>query len=498
VRKPGWPALLLAVTFLPALSGAAQPTRDEVLVAMKTATRFMSEEVSLHGGHVWVVSEDMSQRWGETTARPSQIWLQGGTERVGQVMLDAYEATLDDYFLGVARKAADALIYGQHPLGGWHYFVDFDPTGVSEWYEAHASKYRFGMEEYRYFYGNATFDDSVTQNAARFLLRFYNISKEAAYREPVLKSLDFVLQAQYPNGAWPQRYPLRDDYTHDGFPDYTSFYTLNDGAAQANIELLVDAYQTLGNPDYIAAARRGVDALIALQGPEDQACWAEQYGFDMRPIAARTHEPAGYVVRESIGALTLLARFYLMTGEQKYLDPIPRCLNWFDRINRESAAEKYPRPRYWEPGSNRPLYVVQMNELTPDGYGVQLWTTDPRKTNCDGIPCEGDGKPVVDVAYFRDQLNEITASSSAQTRAAYLSKMLASQARRPQSSESAEEIISALDSRGAWITDGNRVNQSNAQTEAELHPLIRGISTGTFVNRMSALIATLNNEEESE
>jgi hypothetical protein len=97
-----------------------------------------------------------------------------------------------------------------------------------------------------------------------------------------------------------------------------------------------------------------VDALIALQGPEGQGCWAEQYGPDMRPATARTHEPAGYVVRESRDIIGLLQAFYLRTGDPRYLTPVPRCLDWFDRINREAMAERYPTPRYWEPGTNRP------------------------------------------------------------------------------------------------------------------------------------------------
>ncbi|HUG38525.1 MAG TPA: pectate lyase, partial [Candidatus Limnocylindrales bacterium] len=218
---------------------AAELTRREVLDAMKRAASFMIETVAVRGGYAWVVSEDLARRWGEVPARPSQIWLQGGTERVGSVLLDAYEATGDDAYLRGARQAADALVFGQHHLGGWHYFIDFDPAGVPEWYETQASRFHYGLEEFRHYYGNATYDDQVTQDAARFLLRFYSATREAAYREPLLKALGFVLLSQYPNGAWPQRYPLRHDYVHEGLPDYTSFYTLNDGAAEANIELLL-------------------------------------------------------------------------------------------------------------------------------------------------------------------------------------------------------------------------------------------------------------------
>lgn len=488
----------LAIALVTTHLRAAVPVRTNILEAMKKATAFMSEEIALNGGYVWVVSEDLERRWGETPARPSQIWLQGGTERVGQTMLDAWLATGDNFYLDIARDAADAIIYGQHQLGGWHYFIDFDPVGVEEWYEKEASKYLFGMEEYRYFYGNATFDDRATQGAAEFLLRFYNLTREAAYRQPLLNALDFVLQSQYPNGAWPQRFPLRDDYSHDGFPDYTSFYTLNDGVAQANIELLLEAWETLGNRQYFDAAQKGADALIALQGPEEQGCWAEQYGFDMQPIAARTHEPAGYVVRESIGAMQILARFYLMTGDTRFLTPIPRCLNWFHRINRESAEALYPRPRYWEPGSNRPIYVVQTENRTPEGYGVFLWTSDPSKTICDDGPCKGDGSPIVDVAHLREQFDAISSLVTRDDRLAYLGNMLASAARQPKSKESAAEIIAAMNERGAWITDSIEVNETHAETVDAQRSHVRGISTQTFVQHMRALIHALDSEGDDQ
>jgi len=484
-------AMLLVTSLLGAQASAAEPARDDVLAAMKKAAIFMNEKVALRGGHVWLVSEDLGRRWGEIPARPSQIWLQGGTERVGEVMLDAYEATRDVYYLDSARQAADALVFGQHPQGGWHYFIDFDPAGTVEWYETEASHFRWGYEEYRHYYGNATFDDRVTPDAAMFLLRFYRLTHEAAYREPVLKALNFVLAAQYPNGAWPQRFPLRYEFAHDGLPDYTSFYTLNDGATIAIVELLYDAYETLGDSRYFESVRRAMDALLAMQGPDDQAAWAEQHGPNMRPIAARTHEPAGYVVRESIMSVAMLGEFYLRTGDIRYLAPVPRCLDWLDRINREAAAQKYPTPRYWEPGTNKPLYVVRTKGLTAEGFGKYLWTTDPSKARCDDKPCKVDGKPVVDVAPLRAQYTALVALTTPKARAARLAELKARRSHAPRGNETIADIIAALDARGAWVTDGNTVPRPNAPTEADERETIRGISTNTFARRMEALIASL-------
>src|SRR5262245_42934383 len=106
--------LLLAPSLWSPASFATQPGREDVQAALKKAATFMVEKVAVHGGYVWVVSDDLSRRWGEIPARPSQIWLQGGTERVGHILLDAYEATGDAYYLQGARYAADAIVFGQH------------------------------------------------------------------------------------------------------------------------------------------------------------------------------------------------------------------------------------------------------------------------------------------------------------------------------------------------------------------------------------------------
>jgi Pectic acid lyase len=495
------PALVasLSTLFAAGPAAAAEPSQDEILAAMKAASRFMRETVAVRGGHVWVVSEDLRRRWGEVPARPTQIWLQGGTESVGQVMLDAYEATGDAFYLDSARAAADAIVYGQMPGGGWHYFIDFDPTGLPAWYAEVASRFRYGYEEYRHYYGNATFDDQVTPDAARFLLRFYKLTLETAYRAPVLKALDFVMEAQYPNGLWPQRYPLHHGYARDGRPDYTSFYTLNDGATQAAVEFLLDAWETLGDPRYFDAARLAVEGLIAIQGPDGQGGWAEQYGPDLRPVAARTHEPAGYVVRESLGVMELLSRFWLMTGDPRYLAPIPRAINWFERINRESAEGRYPRPRYWEPATNRPVYVVRIDERTPEGYGQYIWTTDPAKTRCDGSPCRGDGAPVVDLAAVREAYAEIASLETPDARADYRNALDVREqraARTPHSEEDLNHIIGALDSRGAWVSEGLSVNEPNFTSGADVQQSVTGISTRVFVDRLSALLAGLHEKGE--
>lgn len=479
MRRGVWGVWFLWLTAMPV---AAQPARPVVLDAMKKATTFMAESVAYRGGYVWAVSPDLATRWGEVPARPTQIWVQAGTPMVGMAILDAYEATKDPYYLDVARRAADALIFGQHPTGGFHYFIDFDPVGLDAWYATSASQFEYGYEEYRHYYGNATNDDRVSTDAAEFLLRFYTTTLDPAYRAPAVKAVDFALAAQYPNGAWPQRFPLRYDFAHDGLPDYTSFYTLNDGATQGYIELLIRAYRTLGDARYLEAARRGVDFLIAVQGPDGEAGWAEQYGPDMRPIAARTHEPAGYVIRESRDAIGVLQVFFALTGDPRYLAPVPRCLAWYDRVNREAVELKRPPSRYWQPGTNLPIYVVGTHAHNADGYGLFEWTTTP--------PPGLEVKPALDVAPLRAAYDRVKGLDAA-GRAAYVNEYFAPR-RRAVTASDIDAIVRALDARGAWITDDVMVHPwaANGKRPSDTKPM-RAISTNVFVRNLSALTSAL-------
>ena len=476
-------------------------SKKAVLAAIKKASTFMVEKVAYRGGYVWAVSEDFSRRYGEVPARQSQIWVQDGTPLVGMTLLDAYDLTHDPFYLDGARKAADALIFGQHPLGGWHYLIDFEPLGTRDWYDKEASRFKWGMEEHRHYYGNATFDDSNSQSATRFLLRFYQTTSEQAYREPLLKALNFILIAQYPNGAWPQRYPLSNEFSHDGFPDYTSYYTLNDGSAVSNVEVLVEAYERLGDQRYLESARRGVEFMMIIQGPEDQAGWAEQYDpRTMQPSKARTHEPAGFVIRESEQVIALLEMFYQLTGDRRYLRPIPGCLAWFDRVNREGLELKRPPARYYELGTNLPVYNLRTDKTNAEGYGLYRWSNTEAQGDGEGLYRFGAGppqiRPVVSVESIRREYERIAALSPEQARTDYKKRPggwdQPPNPNRRTGGATVLEIIKAMDRRGAWIRDDVRVLTVIPHGQG-INPgtfeNIRGYSTATFVRNLKRLIA---------
>ncbi len=137
--------VLMALLFVMTISAAAVgsvPNEKKVLAAMRKASDFMADTGAYRGGYLYYYSADLKELWGEAPARPTQIWVQETTTGVGEMFLEAYELTDDDTYLKYAERAANALIYGQHPLGGWHYFIDFDMPGLEKWYRDVFSQFK--------------------------------------------------------------------------------------------------------------------------------------------------------------------------------------------------------------------------------------------------------------------------------------------------------------------------------------------------------------------
>ncbi|MEX2304069.1 MAG: pectate lyase [Bryobacterales bacterium] len=477
--------------FLAAASGhaqvASQSIREEVLAAMAKATGFMMDKVADKGGFLWHYSSDLSRKWGEIPARDSQIWVQPpSTPTVGAMLVDAYKATGDKRYREYAGKTADVLIWGQGASGGWHYFIDFDPAGVREWNAEAPNNFR-GWEEFYHYYGNATFDDDTTTSAIRFLLRLYNTTLDAKYRPAVLLGIEFVLEAQYKNGAWPQRFPLKPEYSHDGRPDYSVHYTFNDGVAANNIYLLWEAYETLGDERYLTAARTGMDFYFAAQLPEPQAGWAQQYSFDLKPAWGRSYEPSALCTAQTLDNIRDLQEFYRLTGDRRFLRPIPAALDWLQRSVIPSLAPRATHAFYYEVGSNAPLYphhVVKDGKI--DHYVVNH---EPSFMQAHSATMK------IDVEKLRQQYEVLASQSPEEIKASRPTEHGRPSPETP-SREEVSKLIQSLDSRGAWLSDIEVIDTGNYVDNPPFR--FRGIDTRTYVRNMYRCLAFLSAEGESK
>ncbi|PZO07188.1 MAG: pectate lyase [Alphaproteobacteria bacterium] len=355
----------------PALAESSVPTRSSVLTAMKRATTFMVEEASVGGGYVWQTLPDFSRRWGELEASPTMIWVQPpGTATMGHVFLDAYHATGDETYYTAAKSAADALIRGQHPSGGWNYVIDtVSEDNLKRWYETYGQN-AWRMEEFQRYYGNATFDDAGTAEASQLMLRMFAEKRERRYKAALDRALGFVLDSQYANGGWPQRFPHVEHAGLYGHQDYTGHITFNDDVAGENLKFLIYAYQVLGEPRLLDAVQRGMDIFVATQQPAPQPAWGLQHFADtLKPAGARTYEPQGFATHTTATNLRSMMDFYRLTGDRKYIARIPEALDWLDAVATPPALRGPGRthPTFVLEGSNTPVYIHRRGSNVVNG-----------------------------------------------------------------------------------------------------------------------------------
>jgi PelA/Pel-15E family pectate lyase len=371
---------LLASFCLPIVASAAEPPlREQAIAGMKRAAEFYRAKASAHGGYVYYTSLDLQQRWGEGKATPDQIFIQPpGTPAVGMALLKAHAATGDKFYLAAAQAAAEALVFGQLESGGWAQVIDFDPRG------AKAGQYRNGKARGRNY---STFDDGISQSALRFLMQADQALgfKHAAIHEASEFARKSVLAAQHPTGAFPQGWtgpapqypPVKasfPDYewrTENRVKNYWDFPTLNDDLCTYIARTLEDGWMIYKDERCKAALAKLGDFLLLAQMPEPQPGWAQQYDFKTRPIWARKFEPPALAGRESQDAIETLLQVHRVTGDAKYLEPIPRTLAWLKR----SRLPDGRLARYYELRTNKPLYMTSDYQLTnsdadvPQHYG---------------------------------------------------------------------------------------------------------------------------------
>lgn len=281
-------------------------------------------------------------------------------------------------------RVADIVVSFQTPAGGWN--KNTDQTTA-----ARRPGERFGYEA-GYI---GTIDNDATISQLRFLGKTLAATapthpRFAAWQTSFLRGIEYLLTAQYPNGGWPQVFPLEGGY-HDAI-------TFNDDAFVNVLTLLHTLADPTGEFTFASAplrerarlaAQRGLDCILASQivtTSGRRTVWCQQVDMlTLAPCAARNYEMPSQAAGESAG----LTR-YLMTLP----DPSPAVVTavhaaaaWFAKTPLHNVAYKFAPdgsgrtliptpgagplwPRYSEIGTDRPLFGDRDLTIHDDVNGI--------------------------------------------------------------------------------------------------------------------------------
>jgi PelA/Pel-15E family pectate lyase len=204
-----------------------------------------------------------------------------------------------------AAKLADVVISFQTPTGGWSKSVSY-----TEGPRAPGMQWTNNAGDPWHYCG--TLDNRATTEQIKFLARVFLATPREDARDAVLRGIEWLLTAQYPNGGWPQNYPVERGY-HEAI-------TLNDGAMQHALEVLLTAsrgeapFTFLDEPTRRRAAvsfEKGISCLLAAQVKVGgkPAVWCAQHDpLTLAPVAARLKEPPSLSGSESAEMIKFLMR----------------------------------------------------------------------------------------------------------------------------------------------------------------------------------------------
>lgn len=241
-----------------------------------------------------------------------------------------------------------------------------------------------------------TFDNGSTTGELRVLARASRITKDGIYKAAFIRGFDHILKAQYPNGGWPQYFPLSNGYHRQ--------ITFNDGSMIRLMQFLKDAatYEDFSflDPDRrkagLDAVDRGIDCILKCQVVINgkPTVWCAQHDAQtLVPTQARSYEHPSLSGAESAGILLFLIN--LEKPSPAVVRAIEAGVTWFEQTKitgyryqkskTELALTKDPDAsplwaRFYELQTNTPIFsdrdgIVKydLNEIGIERRGGYAW-----------------------------------------------------------------------------------------------------------------------------
>ena len=221
-----------------------------------------------------------------------------------------------------ARIAENVLLY-QQTTGGWPKNIRMQSVLTPEEREK-ALEMKTKVNE-------STIDNDATITEIQYLSRMYNATGDEKYKEAVIRGIQYIYDAQYPNGGWPQFWPRNKGY-------YTRI-TYNDDAMVNVMGLVRNIYEKKAPytflPDSIidqakVSFDKGVECILATQIKKDGklTVWCAQHDeVTLEPAKARAYELPSLSGQESDDIVMLLMS--IPNPSPEVIASVEGAVQWF-------------------------------------------------------------------------------------------------------------------------------------------------------------------------
>jgi len=300
-------------------------------------------------------------------------------------------------------KIADNILYFQRDNGGWPKNYDMKAILTPQQIDS--------VVKTKYI-EHTTFDNETTYTHIHYLAQVYTLTKDPKYKDGCIRGINFTIKAQYPNGGWPQYFPLEKGYSRH--------ITFNDGAYMGIMNLLKKIVNNDPNYAFIDAKTRkkianayqkGLDCILKMQIKDNGklTAWCQQHDeITLEPAWARKFEPPSICNAESVDVVLFLMD--IDNPDAKIINAVQGAVKWFQdskiyntRVESFAAEEmesKYKKikndvrvvhdttappiwTRYYELKTHRPLFsdrdsefLYSLAEVSRERRTGYAWYTD--------------------------------------------------------------------------------------------------------------------------
>lgn len=238
-----------------------------------------------------------------------------------------------------AQTIAQTVISFQTDQGGWPKNVQYHIHAL------HPDRVKPGER-----ICGGTFDNGATITELRFLAKVYQNTRQQELKTAFNKGVEYIINAQYTNGGWPQFWPVRQGRS----VAYSGCITYNDGAFTNIMTFLHDIikdkkhYLEMTDSKEMAGKIRksfnkGIECILKTQiviNGEPTVWCAQHDAVTLAPAKARAYELPSFSGVESVDIVRVLMA--VDNPSPEIIRAVKGAVRWFENHRiKDMAFERY-------------------------------------------------------------------------------------------------------------------------------------------------------------